>query len=359
MNPIPSPTPTFAPVATSADVAKLAGVSRTTVSFVLNDRKGMAISDATRQKVLDAAAALGYTPNVAAQMLARGSAATVGLVIPKLSHLYVDVFLSQLVASVNEACHRCGLYLLIESTEDEGREPGGFVNLVKGRHIDGLIVCNPREEEHAHLTSLAEAGIPLVVFGVGHPELDAYTTLGNDTYASAGLVMQHLIGLGHRDIAHIGFASSEFFAVNDRSRGWHEAVVAAGCPHADALFAYGDLSADSGYAAMQLILSRGKPFTALFAGNDTLAFGAMRALREAGLRIPQEVAVVGYDDIPLAAYADPPLTTIHSDPARHGQIAMDLLCKQIGASAANRPEPVHHSEPVELVVRASCGASRR
>lgn len=341
---------------TSSDVAKLAGVSRTTVSFVLNNRPNMAISEATRQRVLEVAASLNYTPNAAAQKLARGSTETVGLVIPKLSHLYVDVFLSQLVASVNEQCHRYGLKLLIESNEDEGCAPGGFVNLVKGKHIDGLIVCNLRLEEYPYLHALAEANIPLVTFGHGQHELDAFCTVGNDSHAAAIQVMQHLLNLGHRDIAHIGFASSDYLAVNDRYRAWHQLTTQAGCAHVDGLFAYGDLSAASGYEAMRVILNRGLPFTALFAGNDTLAFGAMRALQAAGLRVPEDVAVVGYDDIPLAAYANPPLTTIRSDPLRHGVLAMQLLVEQLHADEQNRPPPKHYCETAELIVRESCGA---
>ncbi|TXH68485.1 MAG: LacI family transcriptional regulator [Thiothrix sp.] len=345
--------------ATSQDVAKLAGVSRTTVSFVLNNRQGMAISEATRQRVLEAAASLGYTPNAAAQKLARGSTETIGLVIPKLSHLYVDVFLAQLVASVNEQCHRYGLKLLIESNEDEGCAPGGFVNLVKGRHIDGLIVCNLRLEEYPYLQALAEANIPLVTFGHGQPELEAFCTMGNNTYEASVLLMQHLVGLGHKDIAHIGFASNEYLAVNDRYQAWREYTTQAGCQQVDDLFAYGDLSAQSGYEAMQTILKRDLSFTALFAGNDTLAFGAMRALREAGLRIPEDVAVVGYDDIPLAAYATPPLTTVRSDPVRHGVLAMQLLMEQLNADEHNHPAPKQYSEPVELIVRESCGVRLR
>lgn len=342
--------------ATSTDVAKLAGVSRTTVSFVLNNRQGMAISESTRQRVLEAAASLGYTPNAAAQKLARGSTETVGLVIPKLSHLYIDVFLAQLVASVNEQCHAHGLKLLIESNEDEGCAPGGFVNLVKGKHIDGLIVCNLRLEEYPYLYALAEANIPLVTFGHGQPELEAFCTMGNNTYEAAVQLMQHLLSLGHTDIAHIGFASSEYLAVNDRYRAWHELATQAGCQQVEGLFAYGDLSAQSGYEAMQVILKRGLPFTALFAGNDTLAFGAMHALHEAGLRIPEDVAVVGYDDIPLAAFANPPLTTVRSDPVRHGVQAMQLLIEQLRASESSRLQPRHYSEPVDLIVRASCGS---
>ena len=122
---------------TSAEVARQAGVSRTTVSFVLNGVLNRGISEATRERVLAVARSMGYQPNAAARSLASGQTGTVGVVIPKAAHLYVDAFLAQLVATVNEQCHALGLKMLIETTDDEGREPGGFVNLVRGRSIDG------------------------------------------------------------------------------------------------------------------------------------------------------------------------------------------------------------------------------
>jgi len=339
---------------TSSEVARRAGVSRTTVSFVLNNVLDQGISDATRERVLATAREMGYEPNAAARTLARGTAGTVGLVIPKASHLYVDAFLGQLVASINEECHRHGLKLLIESTEDEGREPGGFVNLVSSRRIDGLIVVNLRTADQEHLMRLRDAGVPLVVLGSGVPDLQRYYTMGNDTGKSAQTAVKHLLGLGHRRVAYVSFAQPEYHSVHQREQGWRDALSAQGIDADPAWVEYADISAHSGYLATQRLIARGTGFTALFAGNDTIAFGAIKALNEAGLRIPEDIALMGYDDIPLAAYATPALSTMRSDPIGHGQDAMQMLLAQLRHQA--EAAPLHTEREAELVIRVSCGA---
>jgi DNA-binding LacI/PurR family transcriptional regulator len=339
---------------TSAEVARQAGVSRTTVSFVLNGVLNRGISEATRERVLAVARSMGYQPNAAARSLASGQTGTVGVVIPKAAHLYVDAFLAQLVATVNEQCHALGLKMLIETTDDEGREPGGFVNLVRGRSIDGLIVANLRTSEHAHLDKITEAGIPLVVLTSRPRELPHLATVLSDTAKAACTAVQHLIKLGHQDIAFISFAQPEYESVHERELGWQQALEQAHLAVRRDLVEYADISAQSGYDAARRLLARGVKFTALFAGNDTIAFGALRALHEAGLRVPQDVAVVGYDDIPMAAFATPPLTTMHSDPIGQAQMALKLLMAQINADTS--AEPVQHEVSPQLLIRASCGA---
>ncbi|RVU49357.1 LacI family DNA-binding transcriptional regulator [Rubrivivax rivuli] len=354
MNPLdPAAPPRVVP--SSAEVARRAGVSRTTVSFVLNDVRDRGISEATRERVLAVAREIGYEPHAAARMLAGGATGTVALVVPRMAHLSVDAFLSQLVASINAECHRHGLALLIESTEDEGREPGGFLRLVRSRRIDGLIVANLRTQEIAHLQQLRAGGVPLVVFGCQLPEAEGFHTMGDDTWQSARLAVDHLLDLGHRQVAFVNYAQPEFHNVNQRERGWRAALQARGIEPDAAWLAHADISAESGYLATRRLLARGVPFTALFAGNDTIAFGALRALREAGRRVPQDVAVVGYDDIPLAPYADPPLSSVRTDPAVHGRQAVQTLLAQLrpGSGVVDAvPAPV-------LVVRASCGAAPR
>ena len=342
---------------TSSEVARRAGVSRTTVSFVLNDVRDKGISDTTRQRVLDAARELGYEPNAAARILAGGITGTIALVIPKAAHLYVDAFLAQLVATINEECHRHGLKLLIETTEDEGREPGGFLQLVRGRHIDGLIVANLRTSEHEHLRRLLDAGVPMVVFGFRLPDMELYHTIAADTSRYAQGAVEHLIGFGHRQIAFVNFARPEYHAVNDRERGWRDALAEEGIPVDPAWLAYADISAQSGYEATRELIGRGAEFTALFAGNDTIAFGAIRALREAGRRIPEDVALVGYDDIPLAPFASPPLTTVRSDPIGHGRQAVTMLLGQIQRDPQLLAAP--DAGASELIIRESCGARRQ
>ncbi len=338
---------------TSAQVALKAGVSRTTVSFVLNGVLDRGISDSTRAKVLAVARDMGYQPNAAARSLASGSTGTVALVIPKASHLYVDAFLAQLVATLNEACHHHGLKMLIESTDEEGREPGGFMNLVHQRSIDGLIVANPRTSEHTHLEHIAQAGIPMVVLTSRHGYLDKFFTVLSDTSLSAKTAVQHLLGLGHDKIAYISFAQPEFDSVHEREIGWRNALTEAGHTPDPALVEYADISAQSGYDAARRLLARGVKFSALFAGNDTIAFGAMQALREARLSIPDNVAIVGYDDIPMAAFANPALTTVRTDPIGHAQMALKLLLAQFNGETPTMPS---HTIPAKLVVRASCGA---
>lgn len=352
----PKPTDTTRHPPTSSEVARRAGVSRTTVSFVLNDVRDQGISEATRAKVLAAARDMGYQPHAAARMLASGSSGTVALVIPKAAHLYADAFLGQLVASINDECHHRGLKLLIESTEDEGREAGGFVNLVRSRRIDGLIVVNLRTSEHGHVQRIADAGIPLVVFGLGPADLPHSCTMGTDNARGAHTAVSHLIGLGHQRIAFLSFAPAEFHSVGRREQGWRTALAEHGIVPEASWVEYGDITARSGYEAMQRLLARGGRCTALFAGNDTVAFGALRALNETGLKVPDDIALVGYDDIPLAAFATPPLTTMSSDPIGHGRDAMRLLVAQL----EGRTDGIaaHEERPTRLVIRASCGASR-
>lgn len=342
------------PPVNSAAVALRAGVSRTTVSFVLNDVTDRGISAATRERVLAAAQELGYVPNAAARTLAGGATRTVALVVPQVAHLNVDAFLAQLVASVNEHCHRHGLKLLIESTEGEGREPGGFLQLVRSRSIDGLIVAHLRTAEIDHLRRLRDGAVPLVVFGCNLPAGEGMATMGDDTWRSAQRAVRHLLTLGHRRVGLVNYASAEYHSAAQRERGWRQALADHGVQADPRWIAYGNISAQSGYEATRELLARQTGVTALFAGNDTIAFGALRALREAGLRVPQDVAVVGYDDIPLAPFAAPPLTTVHTDPVGHGRQAVQMLLAQLHDTPA---DPLAAVAPADLVVRESCGAA--
>lgn len=340
---------------TSAQVALTAGVSRTTVSFVLNGVMNRGISESTRARVLAIAHEMGFQPNAAARSLASGMSGSVALVIPKASHLYVDAFLAQLVATINDACHRHGLRMLIESTDEEVARVGGYMSLVRERSIDGLIVANPKLEEREHIQQVHQAHVPLVVLAATPDVFPGIQAISTDASSSAKKAVNHLIGLGHRRIAFISFAPPEYYAVNERELGWRDALSEAGIVAAPELLTYANISAQSGYEAMQRLLSRGVEFTALFAGNDTIAFGAMRALAESNLRIPDDVAVVGYDDIPLAAFSNPPLTTVQSDPVGQANAAFELLLSQLKQSPDATIAAKRILLPPQLVIRSSCG----
>lgn len=336
---------------TSAAVAERAGVSRTTVSFVLNDVRSMNISEATRQKVLDAARALGYEPHAAARSLAGGSTGTVAVLIPRSDHLHVDAFLPRLLSAVNDRCHHYGYKVLIEAADDQGKAPGAFMNLVRGKRVDGLVIANLRAADRPFLAQLVREGFPVVVPG---NNVEPFFSRGGSEYdlPLAKLATQHLTQLGHRRIAHVAFAADEFEVVARRRSGYQQALKAVGVKPDPELVGYADISAASGYAVMKDMLARKLDFTAVFAGNDTVAFGCLRALYEAGKSVPGDVALIGFDDIPLAEIACPSLTTIRIDPMIRGQEAVDLLHAQMTGAAYVRSEDPY---PTELVVRESCG----
>ena len=338
---------------TSAAVAERAGVSRTTVSFVLNDVRSMNISEATRLKVLEAARELGYEPHAGARSLAGGITGTLAVLIPRSDHLHVDAFLPRLLSAVNDRCHVYGYKVLLEAADDQGKAPGAFMNLARGKRVDGLVIGNMRAAERPFVEMLHTDGFPVAVPGNG---IDAFHTRsgGSDDIVQARLITQHLLALGHQRIAHVAFAAAEFEVVTLRRTGYEQALRGSDIEPDPSLVAYGDVSAQSGYIAVRAMLERRATFTALFAGNDTIAFGAMRALLEAGLRVPQDVAVVGYDDIPLAPFAAPALTTMLTDPIARGHEAVDMLHGQMTGVPYRRQTKPYLAR---LVVRESCGAA--
>ena len=335
---------------TSFEVAKLAGVSRSTVSFVLNGVAKANISAATQARVLDAAHSLGYVPAAAGRTLASGRTRTLGLFICHAGHLQVDAFIPGALYGLNEVSQKNGFKVIVEAVPDPAR-PDAYLELVRAKQVDGLVVLNPRRGDE-ELSRLTKENVPLVIMGASElPQ--AYTVSTADNAAPAEQLTEHLIKLGHTRVAHISYGGLEYQGADERFRGYRRALEKAGLPYDPALLREGDYSAESGFTAMTSLLEANTEFTAVFASNDTVALGAMAALRQRGLRIPENVAVVGYDDIPLAAYAAPPLTTVRSPAREHGRLAGEMLIKLI------RGEPVEKVEVqlgLELIVRESCGA---
>lgn len=337
---------------TSHTVAERAGVSRTTVSFVLNDRDA-GIPEETRARVLRAAAELGYVPSAAAQTLARGQARTLGLVVCHAQHLLTDAFLPIVVYGLTQVARERGYRTLVEPLEDVGA-PHAYQELVRAKQIDGLLVLNPRADDR-RLPELIDAGFPVVT--VGRPPGGHGHSLDVDNVAAAREATAHLLRLGHRRVAHLGYGSPRFTTVAERLSGYRAALEEAGAPVEDAYVAFANYSAASGADAMRALLARAgpaqPPFTALFCGNDTVAIGAMAALRDAGLRVPEDVAVVGFDDVPMAAFTAPPLTTVRSPLLPMAEAAAHRLVDLVEGLAIAE---IATQLPTELVVRASCGA---
>lgn len=335
------------PRVTSQDVARRAGVSRSTVSIVLNRSNAVSISDATRARVFEAAAALDYSPNSAARKLVRGHTETLGLLASDPRLLEVDGFVPQLLYSIHHTAQRQGYRVLLEAVYATGH-PEGYRDLVRGHHIDGLIVLNPKIDD-AGLRALIDDAYPVVLLGsLRHPHEHS---VNFSTHAAIAEIVVHLHALGRRRIAHITFAPPDSVATSARLHAYRRALERNGVEFDEALVAIGDYSAASGFAAMTELLPR-RP-DALLAGNDTIAFGAIAAIDEAGLRVPEDIAVVGFDDLPLARYARPPLTTVRNPAVLQGEIAVGMLIDLLRGEA---PRERQVEVSTEFIVRESCGA---
>jgi DNA-binding LacI/PurR family transcriptional regulator len=335
---------------TTHDIAREAGVSRTTVSHVLNNLAGINISPKTRARVLATARKLGYVPNSAAQMLVTGRSRTIGLILSRPDLISVDAFVPKMMFGINEACRARGYRLLIEAIEDSA-DVNAYLNLAKSKRIDGLIIINPRKGDDG-LRKLIESRFPVLVFGTsGHPQENSIGTREDQASCQA---TKHLLSLGHQRIAHISYAPLEYVPACKRLEGYRAALKAAKIPLNKKLFAEGDFTCESGYTAMSQILASNARPTALFAGNDTIAIGAMMALREAGLSIPADFAVVGFDDIPTAPFTHPPLTTIRTHAAEQGKLAGRAVITLLDGKEIGSQQDVL---PLELIIRASCGAN--
>ena len=342
----------MAPRVTSHDVARRAGVSRATVSTVLNQVQGVSISQATRQRVLLAAAELSYKPNSAARMLVRGNTETVGLVVTHPELLSVDGFVPQLLHAIGRVSQQSGYRVLLEVV-DQKSDPDAFVDLVESARIDGLIVLNPLTED-LRLRALIERDFPIVLLGsVRHP---SEHSVNFSTREAIDKAVGHLVALGHRRIGHVTFSPPGNVATDARLAAYRRGLGAHGLVADDRLVAYGSFSAESGYEAMRALLRQPIELpTALLAGNDTIALGVIAAVKDSGLDIPRDMAVIGFDDLPIAAFLRPALTTIRTPAEEQGELAARMMIKLL------RGEPIETRRvivPTTLVIRQSSGGPR-
>jgi DNA-binding LacI/PurR family transcriptional regulator len=329
---------------TIKDVAARVGVSRQTVSRVINN-KGE-VSDTTRDRVLAAIEELGYRPNAAARSMVMGRTCTLGCISPSLT----DYTFANIIDSAQAEARRLGYFVLAGSAPIvEDVEP--LLEEMLHRQVDGILVLNPRaDERYRHFLPLMEQGMAVVYLN-NTPRGEAVSSVHCDDRDGGYQATSYLTALGHRSIATIvGPANEE--AAPDRLEGYRQALAEADLAFEPALIEKGDWSATSGYQATQRLLESGQPFSAIFAQNDQMAVGAIRALREAGRRVPHDVSIIGFDDIPLASYFDPPLTTLRQPMQESGKQAARLLVETI-QNPGRPPEQV--SIQAHLVERASCG----
>jgi len=338
-------------MATIKDVARHAEVSVTTVSHVVNGTRH--VSAEGRERVEQAIRALGYVPSAIARSLKRNNTRTLGMLIPNSSNPYF----AEIVHAVEDRAFGAGYNVILCNTNDEPHRQGSYLQVLAERRIDGLIVVSTGQDATLP-TQLAGLQVPTVLVD-REVEIDEQPgDLVETAHMQGGLLAtQHLLTLGHRRIACIhgpaGLRPSE-----QRIAGWRSALAAAGCEHGDALLWNGHFTSQGGHDAMQAMLAAhadaaSAPPTAVFVCNDLMAMGALCAAHERGLRVPESLALVGFDDIELAAFTSPPLTTVAQPKLRIGALAVEMLLERIdGRRQAARQVML---QP-ELRVRASTAA---
>ena len=331
---------------TSLDVAKKAGVSRTTVSFVLNNVSGMSISENTRKKVLDAAQFLNYHPNVAGRKLVSGKSNTIGLILCQSpEQVFADAFLPQVIFGVEQAAMEQSFHVMLKQVEPN--DTNGYIRLINENHVDGIILSGPRQDDR-EIIRLHSEGVPVMLMGQLPDTRIPFVDI--DAASGAETAVRHLIDLGHKQIAIITNAPLTYTSAQQRQTGYLQALQKAGLQISNNLIKEGNYTPASGFEQMNALLNQPIRPTAVFIASDVVAMGAILAIKRAGLRIPEDIAIAGFDDIPLAAYFDPPLTTIRVPAFGLGWAVSERLIRLIRNEGLDQAGVFLKSE---LIVRES------
>jgi LacI family transcriptional regulator len=337
-------------MASQQDVARRARVSFMTVSRVVNGHPS--VRPATRARVRRAIEELGYFPNAAARALNSNRSRNVGIVFPRRDYLLVAPFCVELCVEVERRLRQRGYHLFLGSMAEE-RDPGDLYTLFKEGKVDGMILFAPRRDDPG-IARLAAEGLPFVVVH-GRSGRGEFPWVDSDNAQGTGLLLDYLFGLGHR---RIGFVTGPLAELNslDRLRRYRRELRARGIPLDEQLVEAGDWTLESGQAGLERLLSLRRPPTAVCFSNDQMAIGALKAAHDLGVRVPRDLSIAGYDDIHLASFTTPALTTVRQHIGTVGDRVAELLLERM---EDGRREPRRIVLAPELVVRASCAAPRR
>ena len=329
--------------ATIKDVAREAKVSVASVSRALNG--GTGVTAATSERIHAVADRLRYIPHAAARMLITRRTQTIGALLPDLH----GEFFSELIRGIDLAARARGLHLLVSSSHDGVEDAAVAVRSMQGR-VDGLLILSGRVDA-AFLRANLPGDLPVVLLNsaVKNP---AYGVLNMDNHGGAAAMVKHLLQAGHADVALIAGPDRNFDA-RQREQGYR-AAMAKYAPDAALNIVAGDFTEESGHRAGRALLAAKTRPQAVFAANDMMAVGCLSAFREAGVRVPQDIALAGFDDIPIARYVTPALSTVRVRIADFGRLALGRL-----ADMLEHPEQESASADklgFEIVVRETCGA---
>jgi LacI family transcriptional regulator len=334
-------------MSTIKDIALMAGVSTATVSYVINGTRF--VSPELRDRVLTAVAQLDYRPNAVAQSLRQKRTRTIGLIIPDNS----NPFFAEVAKGVEDAGYDAGVSVMLCNSDGKFDRELRYLQLLRDKQVEGVIVIatTPRVD---HLSGIVERLIPAVVFYRNVPQFNV-DTLVVDNFGGGCLATRHLIELGHTRIACVAPASIDSPS-SLRVSGFRHAIKEAGLRIDESLIYHGDNRFAGGRAGVEHLLATGQSFTAIFAGNDVMAVGAIRRLQESGRSVPDDVSVVGFDGIALGDYVSPSLTTVNQPRYEAGQTALRLLLERIEDSYIGPPRAIELE--TELVIRESTAPPR-
>ena len=334
------------PELTQNQIAKLSQVSQATVSRVL--RGDPRVNEELRQRVLSVIEKHGYVPDARAQSLRSQRTGTLGLVVHRSpKQLARDPFFSALIAAIIEFAGKAGYHLCVDAARAVQSRQAIYEELLRTRRVDGLILVEPQTQDE-RMPRLLEEGFPFVLIGRYEPT-DAVYSVDNDNIGAARTATEHLIRKAHYRIAYVS-GPRGVFVCEDRYQGYRQALERAGIEPSSDLVAWGDFSEEHGYRAMSRLLSLPNPPTAVLAVDDLVAVGALRAVKERCRAVPQQMAVIGFNDSPFCNYVEPPLSSIAVDIRALAQIATDLLIRLIEEREVHQRRYI---VPCQLVERSS------
>ncbi len=333
--------------ATITDVAAEAGVHPSTVSRVLNGHAASAIRPATRERIVTAADRLGYRPSALARSLRLRRTLTLGMLVPDIT----NPFFSSIIKGAEDAARERGYNLILCNSEDEPDREATYLRVLRERHVDGLLIASSQMADDT-IGGLRDEGFPFVLLNRATQDRDDLAVVV-DNHAAAMEVVAHLAALGHRRVGHIAGPQNTTTGV-DRLEGYRAGVQRHGLAAEPGLVVEADaFSEEAGSRALEIMLAGPARPTAVFAANDLIAIGMLQRLRGMGARVPRDLSIVGFNDIPLAGLLEPALTTVRVPQLEMGVVGAHLLIDRL----AGRPVgDVRRTLPTELVIRASSAA---
>jgi len=333
--------------ATITDVASEAGVHPSTVSRVLNGHAGSTIRPATRERVLAAADVLGYRPSALARSLRLQRTLTLGMLVPDIT----NPFFSSIIKGAEDAARERGYNLILCNSEDQPEREAAYLRLLRERQVDGVLIASSQMADET-IEGLRADSFPFVLVNRAAQDGEDLAVVV-DNHAAAVEVVAHLAALGHRRVGHIAGPQNTTTG-RDRREGYEAGVRAHGLAHEQALVVEADaFSEDAGDRALGIMLAGPARPTAVFAANDLIAVGMLQRLRRIGVRVPDDLSIVGFNDIPLAGLLEPALTTVRVPQLAMGVAGAHLLIDRLEGRPIGE---IRLTLPTELVIRASSAA---